>query len=117
MDGVEQQLRRLALNDEKLVGSVLAAGPAFSPESLLDRKTDAHERLGLAVEQRLGRERRPGGQHGGDEPLVVQRQAPQLLLDPVHDHDVLLPAARGMQGRAPGRLSQPGRPARILRTG
>ena len=51
------------------------------------QRADAHERLGLAVEPRLRRERRPGGQHGADELLVVQRQAPQLLLDPVHYRD------------------------------
>jgi alkylhydroperoxidase/carboxymuconolactone decarboxylase family protein YurZ len=47
--GVEQQLRRLALNDEKLVSSVLAAGPAFSPESLLDRKSEALVRVGALL--------------------------------------------------------------------
>ena len=49
VDGVEQQLRRLALNDERLVASVLAAGPAFSPESLHDRKTEALVRVGALL--------------------------------------------------------------------
>jgi 4-carboxymuconolactone decarboxylase len=49
VNGVEQQLRRLALNDEKLVSSVLAAGPAFSPESLLDRKSEALVRVGALL--------------------------------------------------------------------
>jgi 4-carboxymuconolactone decarboxylase len=46
MDPVEQQLRRLALNDEKLVGSVLAAGSPPWPASSLDRKSEALVRLG-----------------------------------------------------------------------
>jgi 4-carboxymuconolactone decarboxylase len=49
VDAVEQQLRRLALNDEKLVASVLAAGSASSPESLLDRKTEALVRVGALL--------------------------------------------------------------------
>jgi alkylhydroperoxidase/carboxymuconolactone decarboxylase family protein YurZ len=49
VDVVEQQLRRLALNDEKLVASVLAAGPAASPEPLLDRKTEALVRVGALL--------------------------------------------------------------------
>ena len=49
VDVVEQQLRRLALNDEKLVASVLAAGPTASPEPLLDRKTEALVRVGALL--------------------------------------------------------------------
>ena len=49
VDAVEQQLRRLALNDEKLVAAVLAAGPAFSPASCLDRKSEALVRIGALL--------------------------------------------------------------------
>jgi alkylhydroperoxidase/carboxymuconolactone decarboxylase family protein YurZ len=49
LDPVEQQLRRLALNDEKLVSAVLAAGPASSPGSCLDRKSEALVRLGALL--------------------------------------------------------------------
>ncbi len=48
MDRVEQLLRRLALNDEKLVGSILAAGSALPPSSL-DRKADALVRVGALL--------------------------------------------------------------------
>src|SRR3954453_11807683 len=43
---IEQQLRRLALNDEKIVGSVLAVGAELSPPSSLDRKSEALVRVG-----------------------------------------------------------------------
>jgi 4-carboxymuconolactone decarboxylase len=46
---IEQQLRRLALNDEKLVGSVLAVGPELSPPSSLDRKSEALVRVGALL--------------------------------------------------------------------
>jgi alkylhydroperoxidase/carboxymuconolactone decarboxylase family protein YurZ len=49
VDRVEQLLRRLALNDEKLVGSVLAAGSALSPPSSLDRKAEALIRVGALL--------------------------------------------------------------------
>jgi 4-carboxymuconolactone decarboxylase len=49
VDAIEQQLRRLALNDEKIVASVLAAGPSSSPESVLDRKTEALVRVGALL--------------------------------------------------------------------
>jgi 4-carboxymuconolactone decarboxylase len=48
-DAVEQQLRRLALNDEKVVAAVLAAGPAFSSASCLDRKSEALVRVGALL--------------------------------------------------------------------
>lgn len=48
-DPVEHHLRRLALNDEKLVAAVLAGGPAFSPTSSLDRKSEALVRLGALL--------------------------------------------------------------------
>ena len=49
MDPVEQLLRRLALNDERLVGSVLAAGSTQSPPSSLDRKAEALVRVGALL--------------------------------------------------------------------
>ncbi len=49
MDSVEQLLRRLALNDEKLVGSVLASGPLLPPAQGLDRKAEALVQVGALL--------------------------------------------------------------------
>jgi alkylhydroperoxidase/carboxymuconolactone decarboxylase family protein YurZ len=49
VDHIEQQLRRLALNDEKVVGSVLAVGSGLSPSSSLDRKSEALVRVGALL--------------------------------------------------------------------
>jgi 4-carboxymuconolactone decarboxylase len=49
VDPVEQLLRRLALNDERLVGSVLAAGSTRSLPSSLDRRGEALVRVGALL--------------------------------------------------------------------
>src|SRR4051795_1175159 len=49
MHRVEQLLRRLALNDEKLVGSVLARTAADGPVPALDRKSEALVRVGALL--------------------------------------------------------------------
>jgi 4-carboxymuconolactone decarboxylase len=49
MDRVEQLLRRLALNDEKLVGSVLARTVVMSPAPALDRKAEALVQVGALL--------------------------------------------------------------------
>jgi 4-carboxymuconolactone decarboxylase len=49
VDRVEQLLRRLALNDEKLVGSVLAGGSPFAPPSTLGRKAEALVQAGALL--------------------------------------------------------------------
>jgi alkylhydroperoxidase/carboxymuconolactone decarboxylase family protein YurZ len=46
---VEELLHRLALNDERSVGSMLAAPTALVGDSGLDRKTEALVRLGALV--------------------------------------------------------------------
>ena len=46
MERVEQLLRRLALNDEQSVGSVLTSRSAALPGAGLDAKTEALVRLG-----------------------------------------------------------------------
>jgi 4-carboxymuconolactone decarboxylase len=49
MDDVEQVLRRLALNDEKLVGSVLSRTTGLSPMPALDRKSEALVHVGALL--------------------------------------------------------------------
>src|SRR4051794_41580623 len=49
MHRVEQLLRRLALNDEKLVGSVLARTPGDAPVAALDRKSEALVQVGALL--------------------------------------------------------------------
>ena len=49
MHRVEQLLRRLALNDEKLVGSVLARTPGDGPVAALDRKAEALVQVGALL--------------------------------------------------------------------
>ena len=49
MDEVEQLLRRLALNDEKVVGSVLSRTPAPSAPRALDRKAEALVQVGALL--------------------------------------------------------------------
>jgi alkylhydroperoxidase/carboxymuconolactone decarboxylase family protein YurZ len=49
MDHVEQVLRRLALNDEKLVGSVLSRTMGLSPTAALDRKAEALVQVGALL--------------------------------------------------------------------
>jgi 4-carboxymuconolactone decarboxylase len=49
MHRVEQQLRRLALNDEKLVGSVLARTAGEGPVPALDPKTEALVQVGALL--------------------------------------------------------------------
>src|SRR4051794_13257044 len=49
MHRVEQQLRRLALNDEKLVGSVLARTAGDEPLAALDRKAEALVQVGALL--------------------------------------------------------------------
>ena len=49
MEPVGQLLRRLALNDEILIGSVLASGSPQSPASSLDRKAEALVQAGALL--------------------------------------------------------------------
>jgi 4-carboxymuconolactone decarboxylase len=49
VERVEQRLRRLALNDEKSIGSVLAGGPPLPGDGGLDPKTEALVRLGALL--------------------------------------------------------------------
>ena len=49
MDHVEQLLRRLALNDEKVVGSVLARPAGVSAPRALDRKAEALVQVGALL--------------------------------------------------------------------
>jgi 4-carboxymuconolactone decarboxylase len=49
MDQVEQLLRRLALNDEKLVGSVLARTLGDGAAPALDRKAEALVQVGALL--------------------------------------------------------------------
>src|SRR5689334_21945729 len=49
MDPVEHLLRRLALNDEKLVGSVLARTAGDGPPPALDRKAEALVKIGAML--------------------------------------------------------------------
>jgi 4-carboxymuconolactone decarboxylase len=49
MDRVEQQLRRLALNDEKLVASVLARTTGDGPPPALGRKAEALVQVGALL--------------------------------------------------------------------
>ena len=49
MDRVEQLLRRLALNDEKLGDSVLARTAGAGPAPALDRKAEALVRVGALL--------------------------------------------------------------------
>ncbi len=49
MDRVEQLLRRLALNDEKLVESVLAGGSPNASGSALERKAEALVQAGALL--------------------------------------------------------------------
>jgi 4-carboxymuconolactone decarboxylase len=49
MDRVEQLLRRLALNDERLVGSVLSRTAEVSSAPTLDRKSEALVQVGALL--------------------------------------------------------------------
>jgi 4-carboxymuconolactone decarboxylase len=49
MDQVEQLLRRLALNDEKVVGSVLSRAAGASAPRALDRKAEALVQVGALL--------------------------------------------------------------------
>jgi 4-carboxymuconolactone decarboxylase len=49
MDQVEQLLRRLALNDEKVVGSVLSRAGGLSAPRALDRKAEALVQVGALL--------------------------------------------------------------------
>jgi 4-carboxymuconolactone decarboxylase len=49
MDRVEQLLRRLALNDEKVVGSVLSRAAGVSVPPALDRKAEALVQVGALL--------------------------------------------------------------------
>jgi hypothetical protein len=49
VDRIEQLLRRLALNDEKLVGSVLAGGALPRPVNGLDGKAEALVQVGALL--------------------------------------------------------------------
>ena len=49
MDRIEQLLRRLALNDEKLVTSMLARESPLWPAPALDRKAEALVRVGALL--------------------------------------------------------------------
>jgi hypothetical protein len=49
MDQVEQLLRRLALNDEKVVGSVLSRAGGASEPRALDRKAEALVQVGALL--------------------------------------------------------------------
>jgi 4-carboxymuconolactone decarboxylase len=49
VDGTEQLLRRLALNDEKLVGAVLATGSAQPHGAHLERKCEALVQIGALL--------------------------------------------------------------------
>jgi len=49
MHRVEQLLRRLALNDEKLVGSVLSRTAGDGPAPALDRKAEALVQVGALL--------------------------------------------------------------------
>ena len=49
MDAAEELLRRLALNDEKSVGMVLASGAGAVPDTALVPKVDLLVRLGALV--------------------------------------------------------------------
>jgi 4-carboxymuconolactone decarboxylase len=49
MDRVEQLLRRLALNDEKVVGSVLSRATGLSVPPALDRKAEALVQVGALL--------------------------------------------------------------------
>jgi hypothetical protein len=49
VDRVEQLLRRLALNDEKLIATVLNSGSPLSPASRLDRKAEALVQVGALL--------------------------------------------------------------------
>jgi 4-carboxymuconolactone decarboxylase len=48
-DGVADVLRRLALNDQKLLGSVLGSGCVLPPANGLDRKAEALVRVGALL--------------------------------------------------------------------
>jgi 4-carboxymuconolactone decarboxylase len=49
VEPVGKLLRRLALNDESLIGSVLASGSPQSPASSLDRKAEALVQAGALL--------------------------------------------------------------------